>query len=160
MIVMIRLHILFIIRPINGESLLFLVSKAPSLFLVMMQVCLLGPQGQGSIVLCWTNPTLLQQSAWLRERETFASCLNSRRLNYSRSMGMGIPSDHHLCSVQRKYALLGVLFEPAFVCSYAAESALQGRKLSALGGRYKVSCRLCSALASGRCTHQSSSERL
>ena len=39
---------------------------------------------------------------------------------------------HHPCSGQRKYALLGVPFEPAFLCSYTAIHSLQGWKLSSL----------------------------
>ena len=62
------------------------------LLLLMMLVCLLGPQGHGSEVLCWTHLTLLPQSAWLLEEETFNSWQVSLRENYCCSMEMGILS--------------------------------------------------------------------
>ena len=138
---MIMVHILrLIIHPINRESLLLLSE---------------GPEGHGSGMLCWTHQTLLPQYSWLLEKETLDSLLNSLLENYCCSMETGIPSSHMLWTAE-----ICSPFEPAVLCGYAAEPALQGWKLSTNAGSYKQSPRLCSALASSWRTHYGSSEPL
>ena len=97
----------------------------------------------------WKRSAVLDASDPVAEKETLTSWLNSLRQNYCCFMGMGIPS-----SPGGNISHLNFLLSLPFLCSYAAEPALTVWKLSTYGGSYKQSRQICSALASGRRTHQ------
>ena len=86
--------ILFLLQQ-DFREMKWTFPQAP-LLLMLVYFC---PQGHGRRVLYWIHQTLLQQSAWLLEKENFDSLLYNLWKNYCCSMGMGILSSHRLTSL-------------------------------------------------------------